>query len=98
MVKNIFFSIKMRALFGAIVTAFLLGSAASVEVLDADGFEAAIASGTPYFIKWYAPWCGHCKRLAPVWDELSEAVENGSVGAEVCCEERRRRALARCSL
>jgi len=27
-------------------------------------------------LEFYAPWCGHCKKLAPILDEVAVSLEN----------------------
>ncbi|CAM0875307.1 unnamed protein product [Alopecurus aequalis] len=43
----------------------------SVVELDEGNFEAAVAAVDFLFVDFHAPWCGHCKRLAPQLDEAA---------------------------
>ncbi|WVQ67880.1 protein disulfide-isomerase domain [Kwoniella botswanensis] len=56
-----------------------LASASNVIDLDTKNFEEYVGGDRPALVEFYAPWCGHCKNLAPVYEQLADAFPSDKV-------------------
>merc|ERR1712107_481371 len=55
-------------------------SANAVKVAVAKNFDELVTkSEKDVLVEFYAPWCGHCKKLTPIYDELGEKMADEDV-------------------
>jgi thioredoxin 1 len=47
-----------------------------VQELTKDNFDATIQGDKPIIIDFWAPWCGPCRMMAPVFEELGAEYDN----------------------
>lgn len=59
-----------------------------VKVLNEENFEAEVmGEGKAALVDFYADWCGPCKMMAPVVEELSEEYKEKAVFGKVNVDE-----------
>ena len=61
-------------LFGA-VTALYSSSSPVVKLTQANFEKEVKGSGELWFVEFFAPWCGHCKSLAPEYEKAAKALK-----------------------
>ena len=48
---------------------------ANVKIVGKNFDDVVMNSDADVFIKMYAPWCGHCKQLAPQYQKAAQALK-----------------------
>ena len=78
-----------RSLLAIAATLAATSSANGLE-LTSENF-AEMTAGKSVFLKFYAPWCGHCKAMADDWARLEKDFEGHAVAlvASVDCTNER---------
>eukprot|EP00897_Mesotaenium_endlicherianum_P007810 jgi/Mesen1/7057/ME000369S06382 len=60
-----------------------------VKALDPSDFEEFVGKDKGALVEFYAPWCGHCKKLAPEYEKLASAFKRNknALIAKVDCDQ-----------
>ncbi len=63
-----------------------------VELTDAT-FESTVAGADPVLVDFWAPWCGPCKMLTPVVEEIATEYEGKAIICKMNTDDHREAAV-----
>jgi thioredoxin 1 len=55
----------------------------AIEVTDANFEELVLKSDKPVYVDFWAAWCGPCRMIHPIMDEISNEYEGKAIVAKV---------------
>jgi protein disulfide-isomerase A6 len=67
--------VLLKSLVLSALAATAAAKSAVVDLIPSNFDDIVLKSGKPALVEFFAPWCGHCKNLAPVYEELAQAFE-----------------------
>lgn len=68
----------MKGLLLAGLAVVVSAKSAVIDLVPDNFDDVVLKSGKPALVEFFAPWCGHCKNLAPVYEELASNFESAS--------------------
>jgi len=54
------------------LTAVAAAKSAVIDLIPSNFDDVVLKSGKPTLVEFFAPWCGHCKNLKPVYEEVAK--------------------------
>ncbi|MCM8764404.1 MAG: thioredoxin [Candidatus Omnitrophica bacterium] len=58
-----------------------------MKILSNENFDAVIGENSLVFVDFYADWCGPCRMMAPVVEEIAKELEGKVVVAKLNVDE-----------
>lgn len=69
----------LASLFSVLLCLLPVDHVVSSKVLEVSDKFLTVAKDGLWLVKFYAPWCGHCKKLEPVWKHVAQSLADTHV-------------------